>query len=809
MNLYAATIFLGAFLLFQVQPLIGKFILPWFGGGPGVWTTCLLFFQLALLGGYAYAHFLGSGFPARRQALVHGIVLAVSLATLPIIPAEAWKPAGGADPTGRILLLLLASVGLPYFVLSTTGPLLQRWFSLSHPGTSPYRLYALSNLGSLLALVSYPFLFEPALTRKGQAWAWSGGMIVFAALCGLCAWRLRTVPAETPAAGKPNNTDTEPATPPSWTQRFYWIALPAMASVMLLATTNKMCTDVAVVPFLWVLPLSLYLLSFIISFDSPRWYSRRWFGAALIVAMAGVCVAVYQVHDISIVWQVAIYSFAVFVICMCAHGEVYRLKPHPRFLTMFYLMISTGGALGGLLVALVAPFVFTHYYEFQIGLVLSGLIYVAAICQNAGKLPASASDVGQAAPAGRFAGHLPLWFLLTAGGLAVALSGVALFGMDGAKIASLRQPVMNALAHVLGDDTSRDQLLRLFLTVGGVLYLAVLILSRWLPVTRRLAVSGALCVLGAVILSGIALAREAREDRSRAIGTGRNFYGVLTVIENAGAGSEIDSYYVLQHGQITHGMQLRHPEYRRWPTTYYGEKSGVGMAVRNFPRQHAQRIGVVGLGTGSMAVYTKRDDYLRIYEINPMVEDFARTYFTYLSDTAAKVEVAMGDARLSMEREEPQRFDILVLDAFSSDAIPVHLLTLESFELYQRHLQPDGVIAVHISNRHLDLEPVVLAAAGRLGYQTAIIENYDGDSSDTGDEESEPWWIYTSIWVLVTNNEALLADPQIEAAALAPKKREKAIRLWTDDYTALYQVLDGDFFPSWGSVKEKLLFWRD
>lgn len=797
MRLYAATIFLGAFLLFQVQPLIGKYILPWFGGGPGVWTTCMLFFQLLLLAGYGYAHFVGSGFKPLWQARVHGVVLVLSLLTLPIIPSDSWKPPGDAEPTLRILLLLAASVGLPYFVLSTTGPLLQRWFSLSHPGASPYRLYALSNVGSLLALISYPFLFEPALSRRAQAWTWSAGMMLFAVLCGLCAWRLRNTPAEQPVQSSPAEEGGE-ARPPTIADRTFWLLLPAGASLLLLATTNKMCQDVAVVPFLWVLPLSLYLLSFIISFDSPRWYSRRWFGAAFIVALIGITAAIKAANDIPLVWQVVIYSFGLFVLCMCAHGELYRLRPHPRHLTSFYLMIAAGGATGGLLVAVVAPLVLDDYYEFEIGLVASGLLFIAAVW---GGEESGATREDKSAPAlpGRLRQWHPAVFGITLGALAGAVGVAALFGLDFNWIEKARGPVFDGISTLTGNRLAAEDVLHFALIVGGALFVIAVWLTRYLTPAPVWVYGGLAAVFVTVIVNGVVLAHEAREDRERAITLARNFYGTLKVLEY-NPGQDIDNYYILQHGRITHGMQLRHPTYRNWPTTYYGERSGIGLAVKKFPRQDGQRVAVVGLGTGSMAVYGKTNDYYRFYEINPAVTNIALTHFSHITDCrerGATVDIAMGDARLSLEREPPQQFDIIVLDAFSSDAIPVHLLTRESFALYRRHLKPDGVIVVHISNRHLDLEPVVLSAAKQLAWQTAIVENSDGDIGAENDEGLEAWWIYTSIWVLVSPNKALIEHPDIVASTTAPKERQGPIRLWTDDYTALSQVLERDFLPGW------------
>jgi len=366
MPAYALTIFLGAFLLFQVQPLIGKYILPWFGGGPGVWTTCMLFFQMLLLAGYAYAHFSSRWLKPRAQAVVHLVLLGAALAVLPITPSDSWKPLGNENPTLHILALLGASLGLPYFVLSATGPLLQKWFSRTNPGVSPYRLYALSNAGSLLALLTYPFYVESHFARKAQALFWGWGLAAYAVCCGFCAVRLlrrrtnpeNAVPSE--LSGDSPESASRLDQQPTILTKALWLLLPACASVLLLATTNKMCQDVAVIPFLWILPLALYLLSFIICFDSPRWYVRPVFTLALIAALAGICWVLFKGTDASIYKQVGIYSAGLFVCCMVCHGELYRLRPDPRYLTGFYLMIAAGGALGGFFVAVVAPLVFTN-----------------------------------------------------------------------------------------------------------------------------------------------------------------------------------------------------------------------------------------------------------------------------------------------------------------------------------------------------------------------------------------------------------------------------------------------------------------
>jgi hypothetical protein len=809
MAVYALTIFIGAFLLFQVQPLMGKYILPWFGGGPGVWTTCMLFFQVLLLGGYAYAHFTSRWLKPRTQAVVHLVLLVAALALLPITPGDAWKPHGDGNPTLQILLLLAASLGLPYFVLSATGPLIQHWFSRANPGVSPYRLYALSNVGSLLALVSYPFFFETRFTRIAQATLWGWGLLAYVVCCGLCAvrfWKAEgggqqaeagATPDAAPSAspspeptGAPtflsafgngaNGADrnvgapmglvhgakarplvVEAAPEPSTFTQLLWLLLPACASVLLLATTNKLCQDVAVVPFLWVLPLALYLLSFVICFDSPRWYMRFPFTIALVAALAGWCWALFYGSDWSIWKQVAVYCGGLFVCCMVCHGELYRLKPDPRQLTRFYLMIAAGGALGGLFVAVAAPALFTDYYELHWGLFLCGLLFLLVCIADR---RADTSAQGSAAPgAGTgkewrwLACVLPLfifggldWFIVRMAGQSAAISKTYFLG--------LRIGMWTVLALLVVSWIARKK----FRSFQHWHFLACL----WL----FLGLAG----LGATLMI------QSRDSREERVYRSRSFYGVLTVYEYNKTDPE-SHYFLLQHGRITHGLQFADPVRAAWPISYYGSQSGIELGVEALP-PGPRRIGVVGLGTGTMAAFGRAGDYLRLYEINPQVRKVAASRFTYLPRCKGEAEVVLGDARLSLEREPPQHFDLLVLDAFSSDAIPVHLLTKEAFEVYARHLNPNGVIAVHISNHYLDLEPIVVNLARHFGYKLAAID-YD-DMNEEGE-----WWLYSSTWILLTRDERIIHSPAIRAAAYAVGTNTAKVPLWTDDFTSLYQVL--------------------
>ncbi len=736
---YAVAIFAGAFLVFQVQPIIGRAILPWFGGSPAVWTTCMLFFQTVLLLGYLYAHLLTLVPNVRLQATIHVALAIAGLASLPILPDASWKPTGGGNPTWPILVLLCVHVGLPYLLLSATGPLMQAWFSRSLPGRSPYRLYALSNVGSLLALLTYPVFVEPALTVREQTVVWSVGFCIFALIGGYLSARwwwpaAKGANAEPIGDGHAHDSPAGDATadgPPTWGRRLSWLLLPALASVMLLATTNHVCQDVAVIPFLWVAPLSLYLLSFILCFDSPWWYSRRYWGVLAMASIVGVSLMKEYRVTKYLLLEVAAYFLALLAISMICHGELVRRKPHAKYLTEFYLMCSAGGALGGFLVAIVCPLVFPTYVELHAGLILA--------CAIAAKA-------------------------------------------------------------VVGDERLRLRARKKWIATTGFLVLLV----GFLAVLR---------IQAAAMQSGKMVAV-------------RNFYGVLYV-DNVIDDDEEDDVdnrgRRLTHGRISHGFQFTSPERRRIPTMYYDEDSGVGVAIRRMaalsgsesrsddahvggkPANDAGdngqppaagrpplRVGVVGLGAGTIAVYAEPGDTYRIYEINPVVETLAREYFTYLEDCRGNVEVVIGDARRSMEVEEPQGYDVLALDAFSGDAIPAHLLTREAFLLYERHLAPGGVIAVHISNKYLDLTPIVANAAKEVGWQALDVD------TDTNDNPG----MASSQWVLLTTNEQFLADAVVKKAGTL-LDLDTDVRMWTDEFSNLLPLLKNvlprpeDLVPSW------------
>ena len=747
---FALTIFTGAFLLFQVQPLIGKYILPWFGGGPGVWTTCLLFFQTLLLGGYAYAHFSSTRLKPRGQVILHGVLLALSLAVLPITPSESWKTSIDGDPNLRILLLLMVTIGLPYFVLSSTGPLMQQWFSQTNPGVSPYRLYALSNVGSLLALLSYPAFFEVKFSRHAQASMWSAGLALFVVFCGYCAYRLWTHAANAPVTGAATEAAPEAAeTRTSALDKLLWVALPAIASVLLLATTNKLCQEVAVIPFLWVLPLSLYLLTFIICFDHARWYHRGIFAALLVIGIAVVCQILPVGSDAPMRMQIFAYNATLFIACMVCHGELYRLKPPPRRLTSYFLFISAGGALGGFLVAIVAPAVFNDYRELQLGLwLLTYALGVLAFRHRSRELVLGAA-----------AGMLLL---------ALALPGLR----------SLLDDSEGFKAELLW--LFRDR--AIYVAAGVLVLFACLFdLRRRRILTEFTPRMGGFVMALCVAVGAVFVVQWNSRESIRVLSASRNFYGTLKVFDYYPTDEE-DHYHLLLHGATTHGIQFVKPEKSVLATTYYADSSGVGIGI-NHLTDGPRRLGLVGLGTGSLAVYGRKGDYLRIYEINPAVEKLARSQFKYLEYCQARVDVVMGDARLMMEREvaaqQEQKFDLLALDAFSSDAIPVHLLTKEAFQIYLKQIKPDGVIAVHISNRYLNLRPVVEKLAENFGLSVVSIS----------DDNEPDWWIYATTWMLVTKNKAYLANDRIRDAAEAAETGTRNSPLWTDDFASVYSIM--------------------
>jgi hypothetical protein len=660
---YAATIFLSSFLLFLVQPIIAKQILPWFGGSAAVWTTCLVFFQSVLLAGYAYADWT-TRLGARRQALLHVALLGLSLLSLPILASSGWKPQGNEEPIGRILLLLLATIGLPYFLLSTTTPLLQAWYWRRFRSVVPYRLFALSNFASLLALLGFPVLFEPAFDLKSLGWGWSFLFAAFAVLCGAVALLSANGTASTVQ-------ESHSVSKPTTTRQLLWLALSAMGSVMLLAVTNHITQNVASVPFLWVVPLSIYLVTFILAFDHPRWYWRPLFLALAIVL---VPVMAWYAPSLELRVAIPIYVAGLFVACMFCHGELAGLKPDPAHLTRFYLMISLGGAIGAVLVAIVAPLVLSGYFEIGIALVL-----LAAL-------------------------------------ISTRLRGAAL--------------------------------------LGGI----------------------------AVTVATVVLVTRAAQEYTEGVRVmERDFYGVVRTADH----STPVAYRAMYHGPIMHGGQLLGDSFRNTPADYFGPGSGYGRVFTSLREMQPKRklsVGVIGLGAGVIASWMKPGDALVFYEISPRVVDIAKREFTFLHDTSARTELVLGDGRLSLEREPPRGYDVMGIDAFSGDSIPMHLVTREAMALYVKHLKLDGVIVFQATNRFIDLLPVVKRLAAEFGFEAVNVS----DSPESGD--GAEYWYSATDQIIVTRNAKLLAWPRIADAADEIDDRQD-LPTFTDSHHNLLRIL--------------------
>ncbi len=668
---------LGAFLLFLIQPLIAKQILPWFGGSATVWSACLMFFQVVLVAGYVYAHLTRRLGPA-RQAVVHlALIGLAAIVSLPIAASADWAPPDGAAPVGRVIGVLAAAVGFPAVLLAATAPLVQDWFARVEPTRSPYPLYVVSNIGSLAALVAYPAVVERYWTIPAQSLVWSLTFGAFIAACLWCVARVRRLPA---VAAVADGADIPPRSGP--VDRLLWIALPAIGSGLLLATSSGLTQDIAPVPLLWVVPLSIYLVTFILAFAG--WYSRAVFAATLVIAIGVVQWIVGEDSTTPVPGQVAALLAAFAAACMVCHGELARLRPAVRDLTAFYVAIAVGGSLGGAAVALGAPLAFNWYVERPV-------LMVAAVA---------------------------------------------------------------ALAFIVWRDVAR----------------------RW---PGRVAALAAVTL--ALAIGGTAILLAPREERTGRIAAGRSFYGVLSVTDEPA--SQPRPLRRLYHGRILHGSQFVPEALRRQVTSYYTPGSGIEVALNQHPRRMGSlplTIGVAGLGAGTVAGWGQAFDQLRFFEIDPLVAEFSQRYFTYVEDSPAHVEIVMGDARLSLERQmrseqNQHTYDVLAIDAFSGDAIPVHLLTRECFALYRLALKADGILAVHVSNRYVDIKPVVRGAAAELGWQVLEIEKGSNAAARA----------IANTWLLVTSNAAFIE----KARAYALTDPDTNTVIWTDAFSSLLPLL--------------------
>jgi hypothetical protein len=712
----------------------------------------MLAFQVLLLMGYVYAHLLATRLPLPIQIKIHLTLMGVSVLVMiglafiwpsPITPGAFWKPKGNAQPVWQIVRLLTVAIGLPFFLLSTTSPLLQEWFARTR-GRSPYRLFALSNFGSLLGLLSYPFLFEPNLTLQYQAWLWSGGYgtyIIFGAICAILTYLSKGGPADSSTTDNPKPVSEEIR--PSVGLHFLWLILAGCACVMFLATTNMLCQEIAVIPFLWVIPLSLYLLTFIACFESNRWYRRSLFHILFIISLVLILLTQWS----KVLPQVGSYSLALFVVGMICHGELARLKPSSRYLTNFYLMIAFGGAFGGIFVALIAPFIFPAFWEFQIAFLGCGLLLFIVLFWDRNSwlyrgpkwLPAC----------------LMLWVAMLIG--AAGLITPAIFSYLPKKI-YLAIILVGASLPAVWIAFKPPKFLKPY---------------RWTQAY----------VLGILLLMGVALVMQMNSQVKNSFARFRSFFGVFRVVQK-------DNALVLIHGKTTHGWQMQDGVHDSIPTSYYSINTGIGKLLRN--RQLTSkgkdlRVGVVGLGTGTLAAYGTRTpwDYYCFYEIDPVIVKISngpQAIFTFLKNSIADLNIVLGDGRLSLEREaargEFKKFDILVLDAFSSDSIPVHLMTKEAMQLYLKHLRDqDSVVAFHISNQVLDLSPVLRGLSREFNLALIIVDSADSPFTSN------------SRWGLLSRNPKALGIPELKSSTEPPRISGDSTVLWTDDYSNLFQIV--------------------
>jgi hypothetical protein len=738
--LFASTLFVSAFLLFCVQPMMAKMILPLLGGSPAVWNTCMVFFQAALLAGYAYAHGATARPGLRVQIALHVGLLSLPLLLLPVaIARDAVESLPHqANPVLWLLGVLLVSVGLPFFVVSTSAPLLQRWFAgTGHPSAQdPYFLYGASNLGSMLALLGYPTLVEPHLSLEQQSWLWAAGyglLVMLTLGCMAALWRARVACPQGRGMPPPNPDKGLPPLPgPSGRltvgRRLRWVALAFVPSSMMLAVTAYLSNDIAAVPLLWVIPLALYLLSFVLVFARRPIVPHAWMVRTLPLLAASSTVLILVEAPGPILMLVMVHLLTLFVAAMVCHGELARDRPPAEKLTEFYLWMSVGGVLGGVFNTLVAPLVFSRVVEYPLAVVLACLFR-----------PRTVSD--RDSPRSR---RLDLALPLALGALTAGLVlGVQALGL-------------------------KPSIAVLLLLFGLPVLLWYSTLHR--PVRFALGI-GAILLAGALYpgIHGHLLYRE------------RSFFGVSRV-----AVAPDGKYRLLVHGGTVHGRQSLDPARRREPLAYYHRSGPIGQVLEVVQEGGARRsIAVVGLGTGSMACYAEPDEQWTFYEIDPVVEQIARdpNYFTFLQDSrAGKLEVVLGDARLRLREARDGEYGLIVLDAFSSDAIPVHLLTREALGLYLSKLAKGGMLAFHISNRYLDLKP----ALGGLARDAGVVAYARGDL-DLSSEDVESGK-NASQWVVMARRKAdlskLVADSRWQ-----PLRGRRGTRVWTDDFSNILSAL--------------------
>ncbi|WP_034158233.1 spermidine synthase [Sphingomonas sp. ERG5] len=726
--LFVIAILAGSFLLFLVQPMIARMALPRLGGAPAVWNSAMLVYQALLLGGYAYAHWLGRVSP-RKQAAIHLAVLVVAALWLPIGLMSMQLPAD-AQPAIWVPWLLGASIGPLFFAVSAQAPLLQRWFSISSKGGDPYALYAASNFGSFGGLIVYPLIVEPELALRGQSALWSAGYILVVILVAACAF---TLPKRAVAL---TEEAVAPSTPPTRRRVALWIALALVPSGLMLATSTYITTDVVAMPLLWVMPLGLYLLSFTIAFAGNRALADLLTRIApvTILLFGGVMVGGYQERPYL---NAGLALMLLFMTSVALHTAMYRLRPAPDRLTGFYLAMSVGGVLGGVFAALIAPLVFDWTYEYPLLILAAGALVPQSFLID---------------PVRR------LWHG-TAQRHRIAILTIAL------TMALLVLAVINNAAGGGPDGKPTPPFVFLIIVALGLIVTGV-------RTAFVIVLAGALIAFGGYRSIVISLEPGARV---------RSYFGVYTVRGNP-------TTQQLAHGTTVHGTQLIGSERReRTPTAYYIRQSGVGQAMMALPVLYGDkaRVGVVGLGAGTLACYAQPGQDWRFYEIDPVVVHIARDtgQFSFLSRCLPNPKIVIGDARLNLLAEPTGGLDILALDAFSSDSVPMHLMTREAFDTYGRVLAHDGVLLVHISNRFLNLEPVVSSAAVAGGWSAAKLVYFPGAGADQAES--------ASAWIALSRDPGTIATLKRRDAAWAPVPRYPRFTPWSDDYSTILPLLKG------------------
>ena len=774
--LFALTLFLSAFLLFLVQPMIAKMILPALGGTPAVWNTCTLFFQATLLAGYSYAHLLTSRLPTRAQLGLHSVVLVLPLFALPIGLASNWVQPQEANPIPWLLMLLTISIGLPFFTLSTTAPLLQKWFANSdHPASrDPYFLYAASNFGSMLALLGYPVLIEPALPLRGsliasQSGCWSLGYVLLAGLilvCGFLVRRASPGASAVSAARRGAHAGSE-ATRPSMSLRLKWIALAFVPSSLMLGVTSYVTLNLAAIPLLWVIPLTLYLLSFILVFAKwPASYHRLMIRTLPLLILVLAFTMVPDTPNFPLPVTIGLHFVTLLVAALVCHGELARTRPSPAHLTVFYMLMSIGGVLGGLFNGLIAPIVFTSVLEYKIVLVVAALLlpedgwgtWLKARTQALSARLTSGSLGRDLACAAAIGGVILLLAWMESA--AAAEAGILVWARNA------QHGLAQSLAQVTGFDADESWALLIY---GPLLTLTLFFVGN----PRRFGL-----VLGAILFAGVL--SIGMDPANKILFQDRSFFGVLKVRL-----STEENSHRLVHGNTIHGAQSLDPARRRESLTYFHPTGPIGQLFASFQGPYAKRrIGITGLGAGTLANYAEAGQTVTFYEIDPLVVKVALdpNYFTYYDDAKARgveLHVIIGDGRLTMEQAPDHSYDLIVLDAFSSDSVPVHLITREAMSLYFRKLAPHGLVIVNISNRYLDLAPVLGNLAESL-HLVGLRQDDDADEKIPGK--------YGSTWAVMANR---LEDfgPIRNDPRWAPFSTDSRVGVWTDDFSNMLGVV--------------------